>query len=763
MSEAAPSGAYSGVRVLDFTQGVAGPMAAMLLGDLGAEVLKIEPPEGDRNRHAPGYLAFNRNKAVLRLDLEDPDGMARARGLIAGADVALFDHSPSRLKALGLTADSLTAEHPALIHAWTPPYGVEGRLSELRPDHSLLAAATGWGWRQAGEGNLPVQMVLPVAWYGQAVMGAAIIGAALLERRRSGRGQGVVVSGLHGFAEVGFPLRILKEPPLTRGVPAGGNPRYRLYRCSDGGFFFLGTLFPNFYRKVFETLGYGDAADLLMADDEGALTLLSEVFATRPLGEWIELLQAGGVPCAPVGEREAWFASETVREAGLRLRLEDPRLGPVEMPAPAVAFSQTPARVVSLPREIAGAPAWEARAANAGRGERLAPLEGVRVLNLGTVIAGAYPGALLSYLGADVVKVEPPEGDPFRYDPTFLAFNRGARTLGLDLKHPDGRQAFLDLARQADVVIDNYRPGVRERLGIDDAALRAVNPRIISCSISAYGDAGSRHGRPGFDPLLQAEGGMMAAQGGRGDPVFLTIGVNDIAAAGMVCASVIAALNARERSGLGQEIKTSLAAMSLLFQTGELVDYAGRPANDTGAWDCVGTRALHRHYRCFDDWIAVACDDSTEAVGLAKALGVELGDPAAALLEPVDGPLAERLEAAFAQRRREHVLDALHRFGAPAVAVVRTLEVFQNDWLWANDYLEFWRHPVRGPAISARGYGVLSKTPCAFRRPSPELAQHSGEVLREFGFPPDRISALMSSGAVFERPLPAGAERALDL
>jgi crotonobetainyl-CoA:carnitine CoA-transferase CaiB-like acyl-CoA transferase len=248
---------------------------------------------------------------------------------------------------------------------------------------------------------------------------------------------------------------------------------------------------------------------------------------------------------------------------------------------------------------------------------------------------------------------------------------------------------------------------------------------------------------------------MMAAQGGAGDPVFLTIGVNDIAAAGMVCASVVAALNARERSGVGQEIKTSLAAMSLLFQTGELVDYAGRPPNETGGQDCVGTRALHRHYRCFDDWIAVACDNRAEAAGLAKALRLELGDPDAALLESADGPLAGRLEAAFAQRRREHVLDDLHGAGVPAVAVIRTLEVFQNDWLWANDYLEFWRHPVRGPAIGARGYGVLSQTPCAFRRPSPELGQHSGEVLREFGFPPERISALAASGAVFDRPLPA--------
>jgi len=742
--------AYSGIRVLDFARGVAGPMAAMLLGDLGAEVLKIEPFEADRH---PGYLAFNRNKSVLRLDLESPEDLAQAKGLIAGADVALFDHAPGRLEALGLSADDLAEACPGLVHAWMPPYGVEGRLSGLRPDHSLLAAATGWGWRQAGEADQPVQMVIPIAWYGQAVMGAAAIGAALFERRRSGRGQGLVISGLHGFAEVGAPNRILNEEPIPRPIPAGANPRYRLYRCSDGGFFFLGALFPNFYRKVFEALEFGDAADLLMADDEGARTLLDELFATRPMAEWVAVLQAGGVPCAPVGSREAWFASETVRDAGLRLMLEHPHVGPVEMPGPAVAFSETPAKAPCLPRLVSEPPAWDRRVAGRGTAERRAPLEGVRVLNLGTVIAGAYPGALLSYFGADVVKVEPREGDPFRYDPMFLTFNRGTRSLGLDLKHTDGRVAFLDLARQADVVIDNYRLGVRGRLGVDYATLRQINPRIISCSVTAYGDVGPRASRPGFDPLLQAEGGMMAAQGGDDDPVFLTIGVNDVAAAGMVCSSVIAALNARERTGRGQEIRTSLAAMSLLFQTGELVEHAGRPPNEKGGWDCLGTRALRRNYRCADDWIAVACESEAEAAALAQAAGLTIADLAAALCEPSDGPLAYALEAAFVQRGRDDILADLYGAGAPATAVVRTLDAFHNNWLLANRYIERWEHPVRGPVISVRGYGDFTGSPCAFPRPSPELAQHSDDVLSGFGFSPERVADLVKSGAVFDRPL----------
>lgn len=761
MSEDGAPLPYAGLRVVDFTQGVAGPMAAMHLGDLGAEVLKVEPPEGDHGRDAPGYLAFNRNKTILRLDLQSPEGRAQARTLIAGADVAMFDNPAGELEALGLSAGDLAADHPGLIHAWMPPFGTEGELSRQRADHSLLAAATGWGWRQGGEADQPVQLVIPIAWYGQAAMGAAAIGAAVLERRRSGLGQGLTVSGLHGFSEVGAPIRILNEQPLPRSIPFGVNPRYRLYRCGDGKFFFLGALFPNFYRAVFDALGFGDAADLLMVDDEGARTLMDELFATRPMAEWVELLQAGGVPCAPIGPREAWFAGDTVREAGLRLKLDDPAFGPVEMPGPAVAFSETPARVLGLPRPATEAPTWAPRAKADGNADQRPPLAGVRILNLGTVIAGAYPSALLSYFGADVVKVEPPEGDPFRYDPMFLAFNRGARSLALDLKHPEGRAAFLELARTADVVIDNYRLGVRDRLGVGYEALKAVNPKIISCSITAYGDKGPRAPRPGFDPLLQAEGGMMAAQGGDDDPVFLTIGVNDVAAAGMVCASVIAALNARERTGLGQEIRTSLAAMSLLFQTGELVQHAGRAPNVKGGWDLLGTRALRRNYKCADDWIAIACATGAEAAALGQVADVEIADPALALVADRGGPLAQALESAFARRERDLVLADLHRAGVPAVGVVRTLDVFKNDWLWANRYIEQWEHPVRGPVISVRGFGDFARTACAFPAPAPELAQHSREVLREFGFSQTRITQLEAAGALLDRPLDARSVSAL--
>jgi crotonobetainyl-CoA:carnitine CoA-transferase CaiB-like acyl-CoA transferase len=739
--------AYKGVRIADFSQGVAGPMAAMLLGDFEAEIVKIEPPGGDRAKDQPGYLAFNRNKQVLTLDLETPKGLDAARRLIAGADVAIFDHAPGGLERLGLDAAALTAAHPALVHAWMPPYGTSGPWSGIAPHHSLLAGLTGTAFRQGAYADQPVHLILPIVWYAQAVMGAAAIGSALLERSRSGLGQGVTISGLHGASEASGVARMLNADPLPRGIPPGANPRYRLYQCADGEWFFLGTLFSNFYRKAFEVLGLEDAFDALELDQLAARDLLIEMFATRTRDEWLEALQANDVPCAPVRHREAWFAGETVAEGGLRLTFAHDRHGEVAIPAPPARLSATPASVRALPRPIAAAPDWAARTAVKGSASG-PPLAGVKVLNLGTVIAGAYAGTLLSNLGAEVIKIEPPEADPFRSDgPGFVTYNRGGRGLGLNLRKPGAHELFLEMASSADVVIDNYRFGVRARLGIDYATLRRINPRIISCSINAYGDKGPRAALPGFDPLLQSEGGMMAAQGGEGDPILYTIAVNDVATASAVTMSVVAALNARERTGEGQEIITSLMAQSLLFQLGEMVTYEGRPPNDLGGLDCLGVRALHRYYACADGWIGLVCETDAQAAALAAALGVDLGP--AALLAPRDGEVADRLAAALAARPRGATLEALLAAGVAAAPVLRSAETLTDDFLWQNRFLDAWEHPRLGPMITVRGYADFARTPGGFTRPTPDLGEHTEELLAEWGLPPERIAALMASGAVF--------------
>jgi crotonobetainyl-CoA:carnitine CoA-transferase CaiB-like acyl-CoA transferase len=343
---------------------------------------------------------------------------------------------------------------------------------------------------------------------------------------------------------------------------------------------------------------------------------------------------------------------------------------------------------------------------------------------------------MLAGLGADVVKIETAAGDPFRsYRTGFSPYNRGKRSLVLDLKRPDGKELFFELVAQADVVLDNYRLGVRERLGITYDRLRAVNPRIISLSISGYGRTGPQAAMPGFDPLLQAQSGLMHAQGGDGDePVFYRIAVNDVGSAAMAAFGIVAALYARTRTAEGQEVHTSLASQSVLLQIGELTSYPGSPPAPMGARDCVGTSALERYYECADGWIAIACTTPASAEALMKELGVSASvQEIAAVLRPLS---------------RHEALTRLEQAGAPAVPVLTIDDTYTDDFLEANGFYESWVDPEFGPAQGVASSARFSRTPASYGRPAPMLGQHTTEVLRDFGVSEERIDALLESGAV---------------
>ncbi len=243
---------------------------------------------------------------------------------------------------------------------------------------------------------------------------------------------------------------------------------------------------------------------------------------------------------------------------------------------------------------------------------------------------------------------------------------------------------------------------------------------------------------------------MMQAQGGLDEPILHTIPVNDVATSAIVTFAIVAALNARERTGEGQEVLTSLMAQSLTFQIGEVVHYEGRPPNDIGDRDCVGLRALHRFYPCADGWIALVCERVEEAVALTGVLEIDLPDPEAALSAPRDGALAKTLEAALAGWSTEQALVAMLDAGIACAPCLRGGEALESEWLWANGVFEVWRHPLVGPILGVKGYADFSATPGGFTHPTPELGEHSVEIAQDLGYDPDRIAALLASGAIFE-------------
>jgi crotonobetainyl-CoA:carnitine CoA-transferase CaiB-like acyl-CoA transferase len=436
--------------------------------------------------------------------------------------------------------------------------------------------------------------------------------------------------------------------------------------------------------------------------------------------------------------------------------LPHPELGPVQLPGVPVELSETPGSVRHLMREAAIADLLSARSerpslvrSREAEGSTSGPLAGIRVLDLGVIIAVPLATTLLASFGADVIKLEPPDGDSFRpYGLGFVGNNRGKRSVALDLKQASGREAFLDIVRTADVVCDNYRHGVLERLGIDFKTLAAVNPRIVQASVTAYGSRGPRARDPGFDPLLQAESGLMAAQGGDDEPVFHQIPLNDTASAMVTAFGVAAALYARERIGRGQRVETSLANQSVLIQSGELVEYQGRPASGQGDRDCPGASALERFYRCADGWLALACSELRHFEGLCAALAKshwrEDFPAAGALAASRHGPLARAIAEALVKLPRDELLLVFERHGVPAAATATVAEAGTSLLHRRADYWQRDEHPAFGDLVCARAFAEWSRTRSPRLATSPLLGEHSREVLLECGVTPERIEQLLS-------------------
>ena len=767
MTEALP-----GTRIIDFTQGIAGPLACMLLADFGAEVIKVEPPGGDRLKDHPGYLCWNRNKQRLVLNLHRYEDLTAARQLLATADVAVFDWAPGEAERNGLDAVTLRAANPALLHVWLPPYSPLGRWSQLPADDGLISALGSVSDLQLSYEDRPVHLVTPQVSYAHGMLAAGAIASGLLERTRSGEGQSLVVSGLHAIASVesGGTIRAADSFRMASRSSRGGVPNYRLYQCGDGLWLFLGTLTPQFFLKALDTLGLMDL--MALEGVEGELTnlwqppfnqiafeALDKRFAEKPREEWLHILREAGVPRAPVGTQDEWFHSETITLNEMRLEFEHPKFGRVELPGLPVKLSATPGSVEHLMQDAkpdalpAHTPAVSVTESTPALERPGGPLAGVRVLDLGAFIAGTFANTILANFGADVIKVEGHEGDPFRtYGLSFAGHNRGKRGLDIDLKSAAGREAFYDLVRASDVVLDNFRVGVRERLGIDYETLRKINPRIVSCSVTGYGTEGPLSQDPGFDPLVQARSGMMQAQGGSDEPVFYQIAVNDSASAMIAAFGVVVALLAREHTGVGQNVETCLANQSILCQSGELTWYEGRPANPTGGRDCLGVTALQRLYECADGWIAMACTAPEQFGQVAAALGHAewAGRMTAerALIERPEGALATLVSATLAEMPRGEALDRLLARGVPAVPALRIDEFFEDPWVNASGYFDAYEHPQFGPVRSPHGFAEWGRTHSAFAYCAPLLGEHSFEVLRDCGFDDARIEALHGAGVI---------------
>ncbi|MGK2853597.1 MAG: CaiB/BaiF CoA transferase family protein [Microbacteriaceae bacterium] len=765
-------GALGDVTVLEVATGIAGPFAGMLLADHGAEVLKVEPPRGDPGRALPGDAVWNRGKRSVTTDLETAAGQAWLTEHLAGADVLLVSALP--IAGTGWDAAALTERFPRLLVLVMPPYlRTDGSTPWVGGGESadLLGAATGIAYSQASNEDVPVDLVYPHVLYLQGIWAATTLVSALVERQHSGRGQVLTVGGVHGMAEASAAALVhVPGTPRTHqpGGPGGPVPFYRPYRCSDDQWLFLACLTPNFFMKAFEVLELldlfadprleGDPITMLYPQNvPWVIERFAAVFATRTRSEWLGALADAGLPAAPLLDRDAWLDHPQLAAIDMRLELTDPAKGAVVMPGIPLVLTETPGAVrgpAPLPGEAGEGPVWPAREpipqSSAGSvGEvtvrRGGPLEGLRVLDLGSIIAGTYACTLLAELGADVIKIEPPAGDGLRgLMLGFAGFHKGKRGIVLDLRKPGGHDAFMELARTADLVIDNYRPGVLERLGIDITMLRQVNPAISTVSVTGFGEGGPLGADPGFDPVLQAMSGMMTAQGGSDEPVFLSLPVNDVASAAMAALGAVLATFNRGRTGKGQRVWTSLAGQSALMQAGELVRYPGRTAARRGGRDYPGPNSTDRFYRTADGWIRLQATADAQRSALAGLLGSLPADEAERT-----GAIA----AAFAKRQTAELLAALAEAGVPAAAARSIVELPGDPEL--SDFEVIHETPVAGDKGSLWTMGRmarLSRTETTGVLRVPGLGEHTREVLAETGLTEAAIDQLLTDGSAISGP-----------
>ena len=395
------------------------------------------------------------------------------------------------------------------------------------------------------------------------------------------------------------------------------------------------------------------------------------------------------------------------------------------------------------------------------------PLEGVKVLDFTAVMAGPYCTLMLADMGAEVVKVETfPEGDASRrFDPKvndesycYAVLNRNKQSLALDLRQAEGREIFLRLAREADIVIENYRPGVTKKLGVDYETVRAINPDVIYASVSGFGQTGPYAKKGGFDIIAQGMSGIMRMTGEPGGrPVKVGIAMNDIAAGTTALYGILGAYIKRLKTGEGIYLETSLLEAGLAWTFWEFGAFFGGGEEPTGTGTRHRRSTPYQAYKTQDGFVTVGgnneklwtafCD---QVLGRPELKQDPRFNPLKARLANVDA-LQDEIEKTFLTAPTAHWVDKLDAAGVPGGPVLTYAQSWADPHVMARDMLQEQDHPKIG-RMKAMGHPVKASAEFqSIRTPAPWLGQHSAEVLRRAGYSEAQIEELFAKQVVYDK------------
>ena len=731
-------GALEGIRVIDFGQYIAGPMAAMLLGDHGADVIRVDPPGGPR-WNTPANATWNRNKRSIVLDLKNAADRATAQQLVASADVVIENFRPGVMERLGLGAAAMTTANSRLIYCSLPGFGADDPRAQVKAWEGVLGAATGAYRPSRATNGRPVYTVIPYGSAYGAFLCAVTVAMALNERARSGLGQRVEIPLFDAtFSVVG-----------ARGLLVNGKPEpepefnwSRQLPCKDGRWIMYVANNKRFEAFI-KSIGMDKWREAKLPPAElGAK--FDEVMRTRTAKEWEDIIAeigSEGVICHTSAE---WLRHPQALQSQIIADYEDPELGAFRGPGINSRLSVTPGSV-RRPRPqtnadraaiLAELTARKTQASPAAASRELlrSALQGVKVVDLCIILAGPTCGRTMAEFGADVVKIDSPHT---RTVARHNDINRGKRSILVDLKTQEGLEIFWKLVDQADVVLQNFRGGVAERLGIDYARVRARRPDIVYGSMNTFGHIGPYAGRPGHEQLGQAVSGMQVRYGSV-KPATAPFAANDYGTGLMACYAVALALLHRRRTGEGQFVDSALAYTATMLQSALLQDYKGKQWDEPHGQEAKGSGPLDRLYEAADGWLYLAARG--EELARCAALA-DIADRSDAALE---GALEERIRS----RPVAAWVEELTKAGIGAHRNVGSLVELMTDPLVRSRGLAVTRdHEGFGPITTTAPGMRLSRTPVVVGRPAAKPGSDAEGVLAEIGMAGE-LERLIRAGVV---------------
>jgi crotonobetainyl-CoA:carnitine CoA-transferase CaiB-like acyl-CoA transferase len=786
----------SDLRVIDLTDGAAGA-AGRFLGELGADVILVEPPAGVRSRHREPiyqshglrFLTAHFNKRSVVSDLETAQGRDELLTLTDGADLVMESYPAGHLASRGLGHDTMRRRNRGLVVTSITEFGQTGPYRDYRASEAVLTAMSSALTRSGAPSREPLLPPGELASQTAAIHAAFAALIAVYNARRTGRGEYVDCSlfdlvvqdldpafGMGGTATMGQPLTEL---------PPGRPDRRMLYPiipCADGHVrIFVAS--SKQWRALFGWMGEPEEfADpsfeqlfTRFMNWDKILPALLRLFAGSTRAEIVEHASTLGIAVAPLSTAGEVLGSDHVRMRKSFVHEEvapglvgDIANGFVEIDGRRAGF-RFPAPALGQHTDEVNAARTTKRSGSAQPGVEISrPLEGIRVLDLGVIVVGAETGRSLADQGAEVIKVENrafvdgarQSDGPENCGYSFALGNRGKRSFGLNLRSAKGKETFLRLVAQSDVVLTNFKPGTLDSLGLNYEALREVNPAIILTESSALGGSGPWSKRMGYGPLVRATVGLTElwrhpdSSEAFGDDMTV---YPDHAAGRVGAAVVIAALMERERTGIGRKIE--LAQMETIFcqlsteflreslVPGTLVarGNSGEFDSPTGIYACAGE----------DAYCAVTVDGDEVFARLVAAIGRSdlLSSPryaTAADRVAHRSELDSMLGTWMADLSPEEAQHRLQSAGVPAGAAVHAFELMDNPQLVARHQFGRLRQPgFDDPLDVTMGPAVFEHIPVPQLRAAPLMAADTRDICRSvLGMADSEIDDLVQEGVL---------------